>query len=80
MKAKDKLRATWSKKDDTVSYHFPLGSQTKSDAGFLSGFITEDMARVLEARGYDITTLKFSIEPKKGDQRFASQRDNNEET
>jgi len=28
----------------------------------------------LDARGYDITTIKFSIEPKKGDEKFISQR------
>ena len=77
MKAKDKLRATWCKQEDTILLHYPLGSQTKCDGGFLSGHITEAFAEELEARGYDKTTLKFSIEPKKGDERFASQRGDN---
>jgi hypothetical protein len=75
MKAKDKLRVTWSKRDRTTLYHYPLGSQTKCDGGFLSGHITEALANELEERGYDKTTLKFSIEPKKGNQDFASQRE-----
>lgn len=28
----------------------------------------------LDKRGYDLTTIRFSIEPKRGNQRFASQR------
>jgi len=79
MKAKDKLRATWCKEEQSVMFHYPLGSQTKCDGGYLSGHITEELANELEARGYDKTTLKFSIEPKKGDVRFASQREEEEE-
>jgi hypothetical protein len=65
MKAKDKLRVTWCKKEGTILFHYPMGSQTKSDAGFLSGYITEELAKALDERGYDKETLKFSIEPKK---------------
>lgn len=79
MKATDKLRVTWCKKEKTVLFHYPLGSQTKCDCGFLSGYITEELANELEERGYDKTTLKFSIEPQKGNERFASQREENEE-
>ena len=35
MRAKDKLRVNWSKRDRTTIYHYPLGSQTKCDGGFL---------------------------------------------
>ena len=79
MIAKDKLRANWCKQDDTVMFHYPLGSQTNCDASFLSGHITEELANELEERGYDKTTLKFSIEPKKGNERFASQREESHE-
>jgi len=74
MRAKEKLRAVWSKREDAVLFSYPLGSQTKSDGMFLAGLLTDVIARELEERGYDKTTLKFSIEPKKGNQRFASQR------
>lgn len=73
MKAKDKLRANWSKKERDLVFHYPLGVQTVCDAGYLAGVITEELLRELERRGYDKTTFKFSIEPKKGDERFGSQ-------
>lgn len=79
MKATEKLRATWCKKERSVLYHYPLGSQTKCDASFLSGHITDAFARELEKRGYDKTTLRFSIEPKKGNEDFASQRNDEDE-
>ena len=68
MKATEKLRATWCKKERSILYHYPLGSQTKCDASFLSGHVTDAFARELEKRGYDKTTLRFSIEPKKGNE------------
>lgn len=74
MRAQDKLRATWCKKEGTMLFHYPLGCQTKCDAGFLSGHLTDQLANELEKRGYDKTTIKFSIEPKKGNPDFASQR------
>ena len=55
--------------------HFPLGSQTVCDGGYLSGIFSPQVIEELERRGYDKTTLKFSIEPKTGNDRFASQRD-----
>lgn len=75
MKAKDKLRATWCKKEKTMLFHIPAGFQTKCDGGYLSGILTDDVARELERRGYDIGTLKFSIEPQKGNKDFDSQAD-----
>ena len=53
--------------------HFPLGTQTKCDGGFLSeclGPIVDELRK----RGYDPTTVRFSIEPMAGNDRFASQR------
>lgn len=73
MQAKDKLRATWSKREDDLMLHYPLGSQTKSDGGMLAdrlGLLLDELKR----RGYDPTTVRFSIEPMAGNERFASQR------
>lgn len=53
---------------------FPFGSQTVTDARYLSGIFNTEFTDELDRRGYDITTLKFSIEPKKGNQKFGSQR------
>lgn len=75
MKAKDKLRVIWSREENSVMFHYPLGFQTKCDSMFLSEYITDELANALEKRGYDKTTLKFEIQPKKGDQNFASQRE-----
>lgn len=74
MKTTDKLRAWWSRKDGDVMLYHPLGSQTKTDAGWLSGIINKAFTEELDRRGYDLSTLRFSIEPKKGNERFASQR------
>lgn len=74
MKEKDKLRVFWCKEERTQSFFYPLGNQTKCDGGYLSGVITDKVLAELEERGYDKTTIKFSIEPKKGNERFASQR------
>ena len=76
MKATEKLRVTWCKKERSLLFHYPLGTQTKCDAGFLSGHITDDLVEELDKRGYDKTTLCFSIEPKQGNTDFASQREN----
>lgn len=78
MRAKDKLRAFWSKKEKDVMLHFPLGIQTTSDARFLADIFNKKFEEEITKRGYDISTLKFSIEPIKGNQDFASQRVKNE--
>lgn len=74
MKAIDKLRAYWSKKENDIVLAHPSGSSTKSDGHFLSMVFSQEVTDFLASRGYDITTLRFSIEPKKGCQRFASQQ------
>ena len=74
MKAADKLRANWSKREQDIMLHFPLGSGTKSDAALLAHTFNRQFTDDLASRGYDIRTLKFSIEPMAGDTRFASQR------
>ena len=53
---------------------FPLGQGTKQDGGFLAHAL-DGLAHELQRRGYDMTTIKFSIEPQHGSERFASQRE-----
>lgn len=74
MKAIDKLRAYWWKKERDIAFHWPGGYQTKCDGHYLSGIFTKEFQDEMERRGYDITTLKFEISPKKGHERFTSQR------
>ena len=74
MKTKDKFRVNWSKRERDLMIHYPLGSQTKCDGHWISGVFDKEFTDELEKRGYDVTTLKFSIEPQKGNDRFSSQR------
>jgi len=74
MRAKDKLRATWSNRENDVMLHYPLGFQTKCDGHWLSGIFCKEFTDELESRGYDKKTMKFSVEPMRGNERFASQR------
>lgn len=75
MKAIDKLRVYWWKKERDVAFHWPGGIQTKCDAHYLSGIFTKEFQEEMERRGYDITTLRFEICPMKGNQRFTSQKE-----
>ena len=77
MKAIDKLRSDWCKKERCRQFHTPGGSQTKCDGMFIDGILTDHFLNELEERGYDKTTFKFSIEPQKGNIRFQSQRKEN---
>lgn len=74
MKAADKLRASWSKREDDVMLFHPLGQSTKCDAHYLSDLFDKEFQKEMENRGYDMTTFKFEISPKVGNERFASQR------
>jgi hypothetical protein len=74
MKAIDKLRAYWDKKERDLAFHWPGGVSTKCDAHYLCSIFTEEFWKELDARGYDVTTLKFEICPKNGNERFTSQR------
>lgn len=71
--ASDKLRINWSKRENDLMIHFPLGSQTVCDGHLLASML-RDLRPELERRGYDITTLRFEISPKAGHDRFASER------
>jgi hypothetical protein len=73
MKASDKLRVYYMKRERDMGGFFPLGQQTRCDLGYLL-FAMEPVWKELERRGYDPKTLRFSIEPQAGNERFASQR------
>lgn len=77
--AKDKLRVSWSKREKDIQYHYPLGSQTRSDGHYLHavfgverpvrcmlrggcGEVDPSFVAELRDRGYDVSTLRFSIE------------------
>lgn len=75
MKAKDKLRIDWSKREGDLMFHYPLGSGTSADGHFLANKFDKEFTDSLIRRGYDLTTLRFSIEPQAGNENFASQRE-----
>ena len=75
MKAKDKLRAYWSKRENDVMLFHPLGVGTRCDAHWLADFFNEKFMKSLKDRGYDPTTIKFEVCPQKGNQDFASERE-----
>jgi len=77
MKVRDKLRVWWFKRENDMGGFHPLGQFTKGDLGYLL-FAMEPIWKELERRGYDPKTLKFSIEPQKGNTRFTSQREDHE--
>ena len=75
MKAKDKLKVTYNKRQKDFLFQFPTGLQTVCDARYMNNVVfTKEVTDELERRGYDIATLKFSIEPMLGAQKFESQR------
>lgn len=76
------LKINWSKKEKAVMYHHPSGNQTATDSQYLHqklgmptykahcfdpepSFLAE-----LEERGYDLTTIIFSICKKEGHKRW----------
>jgi hypothetical protein len=74
MRAVDKLRANWSKQENDVMLHWPSGICTKADGHWLSGVFDKAFIKELEKRGYDPQTMRFSVEPKRGNERFTSQK------
>lgn len=62
---KKKLRVSWSKREQDLMFHFPT---RKCDGALLYHALNttevhqgRSLVEELEARGYDISTLKFSI-------------------
>ena len=74
MKAIDKLRAYYSKRERDLMLYCPLGFGTRSDASYLSGVFDKSFTDEMTSRDYDIETIKFSVEPSKGNDKFSSQR------
>lgn len=67
IKAEDRLRVHWSKEECDLMAHWPTMVQGSSDASWLFGHVfTEEARKELTKRGWDITTLRFSIAPKLG--------------
>lgn len=73
MKAIDKLRVWWFKRERDMGGWHPLGSQTVCDLSYLL-YALKPIFAELDRRGYDLTTFKLSIEPKRDSDRFASNR------
>jgi hypothetical protein len=73
MKARHKLRAYYSKKERDVILDFPPGSCTKSDGHWLAGVFNTAFTDELARRGYDVTTMRFSVEPRAGHDKFAAE-------
>lgn len=74
MRKNDKLHAYWSKRENDLMLYSPLGFGTVPDARYIADILSKEVLKELDSRGYDTTTIKFSIEPKQGEIRFASQR------
>lgn len=74
MKLNDKLHAYWSKRERDLMLYHPMGFQTVCDARYIADVLSNEVLKELDKRGYDTTTIKFSIEPKKGNPKFRSQR------
>lgn len=71
MVKKDKLSYQWNKKENDFVTNYPLGIGTNCDSNFLLNFFSyalkgeeKSFLKELESRGYDLSTIKFSIEPK----------------
>jgi hypothetical protein len=72
MKAKPgQLRMGWSKREDDIVYVWGGSGADKTDAALLHGVMTvvpvtdKTFIQELEDRGYDITTISFSIKKRK---------------
>ena len=71
----DMLHVCWNEDDQELEFFYPEGKQTKEDARYLMySMFNIFKCKELECRGYDISTLKFKIAPKKGNKKFVSER------
>jgi hypothetical protein len=56
------LAVYWSKAERDLVLCHPSGPQTKADSHYLNAcVITKEVSEELTRRGYDVTTLRFSI-------------------
>ena len=60
MKASNKLRAYWSKREKDIMLHWPT---SKCDGHWLSGIFNKEFTDSLTNRGFDVTTMKFEVSP-----------------
>lgn len=67
----DILKVNWSKKENDFMIHYPRSCDGNLIQDFLfgkryafNGIKEKDIREELEKRGYDLTTLKFSIKRK----------------
>lgn len=58
---KNTLTARWSKRERDVMLDWPAGYGAKSDARWLADMFNLAFTKELEQRGYDPTTLRFSV-------------------
>ena len=63
MKAIEKLRACWSKRENDIMFYWP---SRKSDGRWLAEIFNDDFIKQMKRRGFDITTIKFEISPFQG--------------
>ena len=83
MKAKPgQLKMGWSKREQDVMYAWGGDGADKSDASLLHAVLTvplkyfdKTFQEELIERGYDITTVKFSIQKKRLTKRAADERE-----
>lgn len=54
------LRAYWSKRESDLVFDYP----SRLDGRLLYSVFTKEFTDELERRGYDVTTLRFSIKQK----------------
>lgn len=67
----NKLKVHWSKKEDDLLGEYPLGKLSKCDVNYLfANVFTDEFENEMKSRGYDIKTLKFSIEVDKNGDRY----------
>lgn len=58
----NKLRANWSKREKDIIVHYPLGIGTGCDCNYLlSDIFNKEFMEEMKSRGYDLSTLRFSI-------------------
>jgi hypothetical protein len=58
------LTMKWSKRERDVTISYPRSCDGHLMAGVLSGHNRDDLMKELDRRGYDLTTLRFSIKQK----------------
>lgn len=68
---KNKLKISWCKKEKDILVTYPLGIKTNCDASFLYNMLEKcNFVEEVKNRGYDIKSIKFSIEVDKNNERY----------